>query len=312
MPGLLDNRTMHWRVRLIDRKLKRMAWEVKRQFLHNNTELVDRFSMIVVGRNDNYGGDFTDRLKRTIDWNYTRLPNCELIYVEWNRIEDRPSDTEWIAQRYENSKCFIVPNAIHQIYNTNPKIPMMEYHAKNVAIREASNDWLALINADVFLGLNALRNLRSLNKRTVYGTHYNNIEWHGEEITEKHITDPKLQLNQFSAGKALRAVVGNFILSHKDNWMKAGGYNEKLTQVRIGVDRMGLYQLLHQGLDQMIIGDHYHLDHAESAIKGANTTHGDTSFVSNNSSIPYSNPPDWGMRAYQKQQIADNIWEFIP
>ncbi len=108
---------MHWRVRQADRNWKRWKWELKRKFAHKGAAKVNKFSMVVVGRNDNYGGDFSERLKATIDWNYNRVPNCELIYVEWNSIPDRPSDTDWISKRYPNSKCFIVPNSIHQIYS---------------------------------------------------------------------------------------------------------------------------------------------------------------------------------------------------
>jgi len=167
---------MHWRLRQFDRNLKREKWELKRKFAHGDTETVSKFSMVVVGRNDNYGGDFSARLKATIDWNYNRVPGCELIYIEWNPILDRPSDTEWISQRYPNSKCYIVPQEIHQECCTNPKLPMMEYFAKNLGIREASNEWVFCINADVFLGLNTLKNMTQLNKDFVYGTHYKNIQ----------------------------------------------------------------------------------------------------------------------------------------
>lgn len=307
---LLDNDTMHWRVRLIDRKAKRFAWEAKRKFAHTNTKKVDRFSMVVVGRNDNYGGDFTERLKRTIDWNYNHVPNCELIYVEWNRIEDRPSDTEWISQRYPNSKCFIVPNVIHQDYCTNPKLPMMEYFAKNLGIREASNDWIFLVNADVFLGLNTLENMTELSEDYVYGTHYKNINWQEGEITDKYITDPQYLLNEFSTDGRLYAVVGNFILMHKNNWMKATAYDENLKDTRLGMDTNGLANILAKGIKPMVIGDHYHLDHNESAIKGGNNaTHGNQSVVKSLSNIPFTNGPDWGLQQYQRKQVSERVWQ---
>lgn len=307
---LLDNRNMHWRVRQADRNLKRLKWELKRAFQHTNLETVSKFSMVVVGRNDNYGGDFSERLKATIDWNYNHVPGCELIYVEWNRIEDRPSDTEWISKRYPNSKCFIVPNSIHQVYSTNPKIPMMEYFAKNMGIREASNDWVFLINADVFLGLNTFKNMTRLSKDYVYGTHYKNINWDGGPITEKYINDPKHTINLFSTNKSLNAVVGNFLLTHKNNWALAGGYDESLTNHRLGVDDNGMLQLLNKGLKTMVLGDHYHLDHNESRIKGINTTtHGHATTTSGFNNVPYQNPPDWGLQKFEKVQKSENVWE---
>lgn len=299
---------MHWRVRQIDRNVKRVGWELKRTFAHGKTEKVDKFSMVVVGRNDNYGGDFSERLKATIDWNYNKVPGCELIYVEWNTIEDRPSDTEWISKRYPNSKCFIVPNAIHNIYSTNPKIPMMEYYAKNLGIREASNEWVFIVNADVFLGLNTIDNMTQLNKDFIYGSHYKNIQWDGGEITEKYINDSSFLLNLFSTDGKLHSVVGNFVLTHKDNWMVSGGYDEALSNSRLGVDTNGVYQLLAKGFKPMVLGDHYHLDHNESRIKGVNTTtHGVAADNFNN--IPYTNPSDWGLQRFKKEKRSENVWE---
>jgi hypothetical protein len=309
---LFDNKRMHWRVRQADRGIKRLKWELKRAFNHGNLEKVDKFSMVVVGRNDNYGGDFSDRLKATIDWNYNHVPGCELIYIEWNRIDDRPSDTEWISKRYPNSKCFIVPTSIHQLYSTNPKIPMMEYFAKNMGIREASNDWVFLINADVFLGANTISRLNKLNRSKVYGTHYVNIKWENDPISKKYFDDSKYELSRFSTNNTLDSVVGNFILTHKDNWMKATGYDERKTDVRDGVDFNGLMQLLHLGLETMVLGDHYHLDHQESRIYGYNDTHGDASErmkLLDLSNIPYKNNENWGLRNYSKKLIAERVWE---
>ena len=299
---------MHWRVRMMDRLAKRYIWQAKFRLDLSAKEKVDKISLVVVGRNDNYGGDFSDRLRSTIDWNYSHLPNPELIYVEWNTIPDRPSDTEWISKRYPNSKCFIVPNEIHQQICTNPKIPMMEYFAKNMGIREASNDWVLLVNADVFLGNNTIKHISRLSKKYVYGTMYKNIAWDQKPIADYHQKDKSLIKNQFSTSSQLNAVVGNFILTHKDNWALATGYDEALTDVRSGVDTNGVMQLLYLGVKPMVIGDHYHLDHNESLIKGANATHGNTPKSADLSNIPYKNPDTWGMKAYPRRKIAENIW----
>lgn len=307
--NLLDNQTMHWRVRLIDRKIKRYKWELKRRLMHHADEQVDRFSMVVVGRNDNYGGDFTKRLETTIDWNYNHVPNCELIYVEWNQVPDRPSDTIWISERYPNSKCFIVPNEIHQDYCSNPKMPMMEYFAKNLGVREASNDWIFCINADVVLDEHTIANMAHLNKAYVYGTHYKNINWGDDPITEKYMTDPGFVINEFSTNQNLHAVVGNFILTHRDNWMLSTGYDERLKDTRLGMDNNGLDNMVAKGVKPMVIGDHYHLDHNESAIKGSNPTHGNQSVVTQRSNIPFTNPADWGLQQYNRKQVSERVWE---
>jgi hypothetical protein len=233
------------------------------------------------------------------------LPHAELIYVEWNHIPDRPSDCEWITKRYLNSFCYIVPNSIHKAITDNPKMPMMEYFAKNLGIRKAKNDWILMLNADVFIGLDSLKMIRRLNNDTVYGTHYVSIKWDGKALTKEHQQNKEFIVRKFAAPEDLSATVGNFILTHKKNWLKATGYDERLKNVRAGVDSNGLFQLKHLGVKPIVIGNHYHLDHPESIIHGANESHGQHSF----DNIPYKNPEGWGFENYPLKQISERIWE---
>ncbi|OFY13949.1 MAG: hypothetical protein A2X02_09000 [Bacteroidetes bacterium GWF2_29_10] len=296
---------LKWRIVYLKLSKFYFYWFFRQLFDCSKNEQVNSISVVVTGRNDNYGGEFAKRLQTTLDWNLSKLPNPELIYVEWNRIKDVASDCEWISQRYKNSKCYVIGEDIHESIATNPKIKMLEYHAKNVGIRKAKNEWILLINADVFLGLDIAKNIKMLNKNTIYGSHYKNIEWDGNPINEKHVNDKSLIKAFFATNKYLESVVGNFILTHKNNWLNATGYDESLTMVRLGVDTNGLKQLLYTGLKTMVLGHHYHLDHKESALYGKNDTHGEHDF----DNIPYKNPESWGMTNYKEVSIGNNIWE---
>ncbi len=270
----------------------------------------DGFSIIVTGRNDNYGGDFSKRLQTTMDWNLKHIPNSELIYVEWNQIKERASDCDWISKRYPNARCFVVSNEIHRKIAANPeKMPVMEYFAKNFGIRKARFNWILLINADCFIGLDVVKHLKTLSENSVYGTHYRSILWNGEELSKQHLTNKSKFAMTFSADFKMGAVVGNFILTKKSNWLKATGYDERLTNTRAGVDSNGLSQLFYMGLKPMVVGHHYHLDHEESIVKTGNQTHGDISQVNKNQNIPYRNSEDWGLHNYPLKQIGDRIWE---
>lgn len=280
-------------------------WDLKRIVDFSKKEKLDSISLVVVGRNDNYGGDFSKCLQVTLDWNYAHLPNAELIYVEWNLLKDRPSDCAWIAERYKNSKCFIVPEEIHNSICQNPKMPMMEYFAKNMGIRKATNEWILMVNADVFIGNDVINNMQKLNRDTVYATHYVSIKWDKKPLADYHQEDKKNVVIAFPAPRNPDSVVGNFILTGKKNWLNATGYDEKLNNVRAGVDGNGLDQLLHLGLKKKVLGHHYHLDHPESIIHGNNETHGYHHF----NNIPYKNPDDWGLINYPLKQISDRIWE---
>ncbi|MCH8330453.1 MAG: hypothetical protein IH946_03585, partial [Bacteroidetes bacterium] len=68
-----------WRIAALRQQYYKWYWKIASQF-HSSREKVDSVSLIVTGRNDNYGGDFSDRLRVTLDWNLEHLPNPELIY----------------------------------------------------------------------------------------------------------------------------------------------------------------------------------------------------------------------------------------
>lgn len=286
--------------------VQRLLWKMKYLF-SEKTIAVDpsSISIIVVGRNDNYGGDFSNRLKTSMDWNLKLLPGAELIYVEWNKIADKESDCVWIEKRYPRAKCFSVSHEIHQHINSNPKMPVMEYFAKNIGMRKASGDWLLMVNADCLIGEDCLIPLKTLSKKYVYGTHYVSFIWDGKTITSAHLKNNKTYTVVFPSPKNMGSVVGNFVLTHKDNWMMAGGYDERLTNVRAGVDTNGLNQLLHLGLKPMVLGTHYHLDHPESIVHGANATHGNHAF----NNIPYKNKEDWGFQSQTFNQLSERIWQ---
>ena len=286
--------------------LQRLLWRLRFFFSKKNQHIrPEDISIIVVGRNDNYGGDFSLRLKTTMDWNFKQLPGAELIYVEWNRIAEKDSDCDWIEKRYPNAKCITVTNAVHCQINNNPKMPVMEYFAKNIGMRKASGKWILMINADCLIGNDVKNNLHKLSSDYVYGTNYVSFTWDGQPITDAHLNNKYTHTVVFPAPPNMGSVVGNFIFTHKDNWMRATGYDERLTNVRAGVDSNGMNQLLHQGLKPMVLGTHFHLDHPESIVHGANATHGQHAF----NNIPYKNPDTWGFQQQEFKQISERIWQ---
>jgi hypothetical protein len=300
----------NWRWRVLKHNAVKLQWLVKKKLDFSRKENVNSLSIVVVGRNDNYGGDFSLRLKTTFDWNLGLFPNAELIYVEWNPIEENESDCPWIVAAYPNAKCYIVPNEIHKKLITTKNFPILEYFAKNLGIRKASGDWIALINADVLIGPDC--KFDKLDKSKIYGTHYNNLKWDRQPIKKEFLLEKNNILSSFPANNKLQSVVGNFIMSHRDNWLKMTGYDERLSDVRNGVDNNGLQQLLHSSLKTMAIGNHYHLDHAESLINGSNNTHGDQeriNEIAKGNNIPYINPKSWGLQNYSFKETKPRIWK---
>src|SRR5688572_25212003 len=99
-------------------------------------------SFVIAGRNDDYGGDFNDRLSNSINQlSYLaekfRL-SSEYIVVNYNPIADKPplsQSINWPKNRkYLRIRIITVSNEIHR-QTENPEsrkpLPFYEYIAKN-------------------------------------------------------------------------------------------------------------------------------------------------------------------------------------
>ena len=117
-------------------------------------------SIIVTGRNDDYGGDFNDRLEACINWTSLLVENykipTELILVNYNPILAKPSLQEqlnWPQDReYLSIKIITIPEEVHKDY-IDPKVrktvPLFEFPAKNAGIRRARGEIILSTNADI-------------------------------------------------------------------------------------------------------------------------------------------------------------------
>ena len=59
-------------------------------------------SIVLCGKNDNYGGHFDQRLILTLKYNLKQLKEkgveTEIIFVEWNPLPDRPLLSEHFSK----------------------------------------------------------------------------------------------------------------------------------------------------------------------------------------------------------------------
>jgi hypothetical protein len=260
-------------------------------------------ALVVVGRNDNYGGDFSGRLDATLGWNL-QYPFAEVIYVEWNPLADRPSDAPWLVEKYKSLRAYVVSRERHRRVCTNPKMPVMEYFAKNVGLRRATAPWVCMVNADVLIGPEVFKRFGALRPDRVYGSHNVNIRWGGGRIERGDLKSRAL--GGFSASPDLFSVVGNFVLAHRELWHRARGYDESLTDRRLSCDSHGVAQLYHLGAKPRVIGRHYHLDHPESCQNAVLDHQGQ--YFDPWDGVPYSNGDDWGQADAPERQIGERTY----
>lgn len=261
-------------------------------------------TIVVVGRNDNYQGDFRARLETTLSWNLRQI-HGEAIYVEWNPIPGRPSDAEWLVKRFPNLRVYVVPPEIHEGCCTNPDIPVMEYFAKNVGIRRARTPWICVMNVDVVLGPEIVNCLHCLRKEYLYGTNRIDLRWNGQKVSNRMLANRRLHLRTIRMNKE-HNYIGDFLLAHRDAWHQARGYDESLTDRRSGCDRRGVAQLYHGGIKPCHIGTHFHLDHPETMAYGQAEHHGES--FNANENLPYHNSAGWGLMDTEEVQVQDRVW----
>jgi hypothetical protein len=130
-------------------------------------------SIICSGRNDDYGGNFLDRMCyffRSVDRFQVK---AEIIIVEWNPIEDRPRLSEvlneWNALLKFNHPITVieVSEENHKLFcryydQENTPFDFQEYPAKNIAFRHARGKYIIQTNPDNYYTNKVITKLQSI------------------------------------------------------------------------------------------------------------------------------------------------------
>ncbi len=131
-------------------------------------------SIVVTGRNDDFGGDFNGRFFRALRFNHDQLTRAgvthEFVFVEWRPIEGRPylatvTGAEFPDLRPAQLQCYVVDPAYHDALNLNPRLQFQEFIAKNVGIRRATGQFVLTTNTDIYLGRGVIESSRGAGAR---------------------------------------------------------------------------------------------------------------------------------------------------
>lgn len=109
-------------------------------------------SVVIVGRNDNYGVNFAGRLSNFIEHLDRQIKNhptlLELIIVEWNPLPEHPPIKEILPK---TSNLFLrvltVDNETH--LSVGNELPVYEWYAKNAGARRANGEFVLVTNPDI-------------------------------------------------------------------------------------------------------------------------------------------------------------------
>lgn len=137
-----------------------------------------QISIVLVGRNDNYGGDFAARLQHSVAHTLSGIEkfgiHAELLFVNYNPLEEPPVSTfiDWKTTTARTPvRIITVPNAVHtqvlSIHSCKP-LPVLEYIAKNAGIKRATGEYILCMNPDVLLPDEVFKTMQSLKSDCYY------------------------------------------------------------------------------------------------------------------------------------------------
>jgi len=202
----------------------------------------EKISVVIIGKNDNYGGDLIHRLTHCL--NVLTQSFEEIIYVDW-KSNGKTLIEEVIENivRRDKIKSYIVTE--QDIENNNPEYinySIVEVIARNIGIRRSTNEWILVTNVDVLI---EEFELSEFNKHTLYTSARIDIP---QEVHIKYNDSMELlnfikeNKNKFKmqpdavidgksvwdSGDVWSLVVGcgDFQFAHKDVWYGIRGFEE--------------------------------------------------------------------------------------
>ena len=295
-------------------------------------------SIVVTGRNDQYGGDFNERFFTALRFNHEQLASrgiaCEVILVEWNPVPGQPYLAELVAREFAalpagTLRRYVVAPEYHVALTQNPQLGYLEYVAKNVGIRRAAAPFVLVTNTDVLLGRRVADALAGgLPAGTIFraprydiklGIDQSHLTLSALEDPANYVRQPVLKPPLFNGGS------GDFVLADRDTWHRLRGYNEVYRAARVAIDLNLLVKAHGAGYPIADIGGPvYHINHVGSLrmSKGlyrdtpTETPWGNLRWHSRH--VAYQNPDGWGLSEAPVRQLSDGSvflefdWDVVP
>ena len=267
-------------------------------------------SVVIVGRNDNYGVNFLSRINtfvRSLDHQVRNYPNLvELVVVEWNPLDDRPGLKDALVPVNNlDLRIITVPPDVHNsIGHPNP---VLEFQGKNVGIRRARGKFVLVTNPDIVFTQELIDEFgkRQLDSNCFYRTDRydfvsdgiesiepeNYIKFACEHAFDAHLTfvwgtesrliKPATALEDLPVSDCPTTLhtnaCGDFILAPREFFFEVHGVLESITEV-YHVDSISLLKLANHPYTQKIFASpmcifHQHHDRRQNYLwrEGENT-----------------------------------------
>jgi hypothetical protein len=269
-------------------------------------------SIILTGRNDNFGGDFNDRLFSALRFNHRRLSDAgvryQLVFVEWRPIAGKRLLSDLLRDEVpEIDGClttYEVDERYHAAFSQNPRLQFHEFIAKNVGIRRATGSYLLTTNTDIYFSREVVACFaqRMLRPMVLYRATRVDLK---SGMDRSHLDDPVLkdprnylEVNSLKPPTYSNAA-GDFLLLDRFSWHALRGFNEVYRVAKLHIDTNFCHRALGSGVLVMdSAASVYHLGtgtfQAQRSQYGPKQTHAPWG-ARWRKSVLYENPANWGL-----------------
>jgi hypothetical protein len=214
-----------------------------------NRRMVPYLSVVLTGRNDNFGGDFNRRLFSALSYNHRLLTNArveyELVLVEWRPVPGRALLADLIRQCLPEVSSRLVAYEVderyHDAFSQNPRVQFHEFIAKNVGVRRALGSYILVTNTDIYLSHDIVNLIAKqlLRPMVLYrATRVDLKSWmDGTNLDEDVLADARNQtaINPLKPPYFSNAA-GDFLLLDRFSFHALRGFNEIFRVAKIHID----------------------------------------------------------------------------
>jgi hypothetical protein len=274
---------------------------------------VPYLSLVLTGRNDNFGGDFNERLFAAVAYNHHRLAaagvNYELVFVEWRPVPGRPllADLlrEHVPELGSRLTTYEVDERYHDAFSQNPRLQFHEFIAKNVGIRRAVGSYLLATNTDIYLSHDLVCLIARQTLRPMVLYRATRVDLKSGLDTTNLDEDVLADGRNHAAVNNIRPpfftnASGDFLLLDRYSFQALKGFNEVFRAAKLLVDANFCYHAAAQGLLLVDTGlPVYHFGEGTFQTQRAqykNTPGGAPWGGHWRKEVLYDNPASWGLR----------------
>lgn len=279
-------------------------------------------SIVVTGRNDDFGGDFNGRFFRALRFNHRHLTEAgvshEFVFVEWRPIEGRPYLATLLEAEFPDLgparlRSFVVDPRYHEAVSLNPRLQFQEFIAKNVGIRRARGRYVLTTNTDIYLGRGVIGCLAA--EEPLEGVLYRAARYDLKSHSDVSALDWDILEDErnYDIVNAIRPpfftnASGDFLLLDRHTYHQLGGFNEIYRVAKIHIDGNFCLKAHASGVPLVDIGSPvYHV--------GRGTLHAQVGFYRDRpgaapwgdmrwkSDVVYANGPTWGLGAGPERRL---------